>query len=37
MVDLHVPDPGQFKLIKVGDQVHAVYTEAMAVGVEPKK
>ena len=30
-------DPGQFKLIKVGDQVHAVYTEAMAVGVEPKK
>jgi hypothetical protein len=37
MVDLHVPDPGQFNLIKVCDQVHAVYTEAMAVGVEPKK
>ncbi|HEU5295243.1 MAG TPA: hypothetical protein VFU71_10665, partial [Burkholderiaceae bacterium] len=34
-VDLKVPDPGQFKLIKVGDQVQAVYTEALALGVEP--
>jgi len=37
MVDLKVPDPGQFKLIKVGDQIQAVYTEALAVGVEPAK
>jgi Cu/Ag efflux protein CusF len=35
MVDLNVPDPGQLKLIKVGDQVEAVYTEALAVSVEP--
>jgi hypothetical protein len=34
-VDLKVPDKGQFKLIKVGDQIQAVYTEALAVGVEP--
>jgi len=34
-VDLKIPDKGQFKLIKVGDQIHAVYTEALAVGVEP--
>ena len=34
-VDLKVPDPGQFKLVKVGDQVQAVYTEALALGVEP--
>jgi len=36
-VDLKVPDKGQFKLIKVGDQVQAVYTEAVAVSVEPAK
>jgi hypothetical protein len=34
-VDLYVADPKQLKLIKVGDQVEAVYTEAMAVSVEP--
>jgi hypothetical protein len=35
VVDLKIPDPGQFKLIKVGDQIQAVYTEAVAVSVEP--
>jgi hypothetical protein len=35
VVDLKVPDPEQFKLIKVGDQIQAVYTEAMALTVEP--
>jgi Cu/Ag efflux protein CusF len=34
-VDLKVRDPAQFKLIKVGDQVEAVYQQAVAVGVEP--
>lgn len=34
-VDLKVRDPEQLKLIKVGDQVQAVYTEAVAIGVEP--
>ena len=34
-VELKVPDAGQFKLIKVGDQIQAVYTEAVAVSVEP--
>ncbi|MFI4931273.1 MAG: hypothetical protein ACHP83_13600 [Burkholderiales bacterium] len=37
IVDLKVPDKGQFKLVKVGDQIQAVYTEALAVGVEPVK
>jgi hypothetical protein len=37
IVDLKVPDKGQFKLVKVGDQIQAVYTEALAVGVEPAK
>jgi Cu/Ag efflux protein CusF len=38
-VDMQVRDPAQLKLIKVGDQVHAVYTEAVALQVEaaPKK
>jgi ribosomal protein L6P/L9E len=36
-VELKVPDAGQFKLIKVGDQIQAVYTEAVAVSVEPAK
>ena len=35
VVDLHVADPEQLKLIKVGDQVDAVYTQALAVSVEP--
>ena len=36
-VDVKVADPEQFKLIKVGDQVEAVYTEALAVAVEAAK
>ena len=36
-VDMKVSDPAQFKLIKVGDQIQAVYTEAMAISVEPAK
>lgn len=37
-VDLEVPDPAQLKLVKVGDQVEAVYTEAIAIAVthQPK-
>jgi Cu/Ag efflux protein CusF len=34
-VDLRVKDPKQLKLVKVGDQVEATYTEAIAVAVEP--
>ena len=34
-VVLDVHDPEQLKLVKVGDQVHAVYTEAVALSVEP--
>ncbi len=33
-VDLNVPDPNQLKRVKVGDQVEAVYTEAMAITVD---
>ena len=32
-VELHVRDPEQLKLIKVGDQIQAVYTQALAIGV----
>jgi hypothetical protein len=32
-VDVSVGDPAQLKLAKVGDQVEAVYTEAMALTV----
>ena len=35
IVDLHVVDPQQLKLIKVGDQVDAVYAQALALSVEP--
>lgn len=35
-VDLKVQDPEQFKHVKKGDQVEAVYTEALAVAVEAK-
>ncbi len=35
VVDLKVRDPNQLKLVKVGDQVEATYTEAMAIAVEP--
>jgi len=36
-IELKIPDVNQFKLIKVGDQIQAVYTEALAVSVEPAK
>jgi len=36
-VDLKVADPAQFKLVKVGDQIQAVYTEALAVSVDLAK
>ncbi|CAG2126542.1 hypothetical protein LMG31506_00027 [Cupriavidus yeoncheonensis] len=36
MVDIHVEDPQQLKGIRKGDQVQAVYTEALAVSVTPK-
>ncbi|NUX52797.1 hypothetical protein [Paraburkholderia youngii] len=34
-VDLAVQDPEQLKRIKKGDQIQAVYTEAVAIAVEP--
>jgi len=34
MLDLKVEDPAQFANIKKGDQVEAVYTEALAISVE---
>jgi Cu/Ag efflux protein CusF len=34
-VDLKVRDPSQLKLIKVGDQIEATFTEAIAIAVEP--
>jgi len=34
-VDLYVEDPKQLKLVKVGDQVEAEYTQAVALTVEP--
>jgi Cu/Ag efflux protein CusF len=34
-VELYVADPEQVKLIKIGDQVEATYTQALAVAVEP--
>jgi Cu/Ag efflux protein CusF len=36
-IDLHVEDPERLKRIKKGDQIKAVYTEALAVSVEPAK
>ena len=35
-MDVNVDDPAQLKLVKVGDQVEAVYTEALAVTVDHK-
>ena len=35
VVDLRVDDPEQFKLVALGDQVEATYTEAVAISVEP--
>ena len=37
MVDLAVEDPEQLKNIKKGDQVQALYTESLAIKVEPAK
>ena len=34
-VDLTVSDPAQLALIKVGDKINAVYTQAVAVDVKP--
>jgi hypothetical protein len=34
-IDLKARDPEQFKLIAVGDQIQATYTEAFAVEVTP--
>jgi ribosomal protein L6P/L9E len=33
-VELQVRNPDQFKLVKVGDQVEATYTDAVAIAVE---
>jgi len=35
LVTLNVQDPGHFKVVKVGDEVKVVYTEAIAISVEP--
>jgi len=37
VVDLRVHDPVQFKLVAIGDQVEATYTEAVAISVEPAR
>jgi Cu/Ag efflux protein CusF len=37
VVDLKVQDPAQLQRVKQGDQVEAVYTEALAIAVEPAK
>lgn len=34
-VDLRIPDKNQFKLVKVGDQVQATFTDAIAISMEP--
>ncbi len=34
-IDLKVRDPKQFNMVKVGDQVEATFTEAVALSVEP--
>ena len=36
MVDVYVSDPQQLKAVRRGNQVQAVYTEAMAISVTPK-
>jgi len=35
VVDLKVQNPDHFKVVKVGDQVEAVYAEALAIAVTP--
>ena len=37
VVDLKVQNPDHFKVVKKGDQVEAVYTQAVAVAVAPAK
>src|SRR5215471_11469047 len=37
VVQLQVQDPQQFKLVAVGDQVEATYTEAVVISVEPAR
>jgi hypothetical protein len=37
VVDLKVQNPDHFKVVQVGDQVEAVYSEALAVRVTPSK
>jgi Cu/Ag efflux protein CusF len=37
VVEMRVQDPAQLKLIKVGDQIQATYTQAVALKVEPAK
>jgi Cu/Ag efflux protein CusF len=37
IVAMHIQDPAQMKDIKVGDHVEAVYTEALAITVDPAK
>ena len=37
ITDLNVQDPEQLKLVKVGDQVEATYTVALAISLEPAK
>jgi Cu/Ag efflux protein CusF len=34
-VELHINDAARLKRIKKGDQVKAVYTEALAITVQP--
>jgi hypothetical protein len=35
VVDLKVKNPEHFKAVKVGDQIEAVYVEAVAISVQP--
>ena len=35
VVDLKVNNPEHFKVVKKGDQIEAVYTEALALSIEP--
>ena len=35
VTDLNIRDPEQLKLVKVGDQIEATYTEALAISMEP--
>ena len=33
IVDLHIEDPEQLKLVKKGDQIQATYTQAVAIAL----